>query len=303
MSSSFSDLQNAYTNDNMEELDKMARDINSKHDNTIKKVYKDYSKYKDNIQKNIKNLKSIRGFNYFNNDKDGYLDFKKKNKKRRNADMEGTIISDIYKKKSLLDNDNDNDNDDDFLETSVSSLNSLSESSMSANDILSIDSFRDGEIPSMSREDTEYSTMSTTTDNHNYHINDIDNYECPSIDNASLASISSDEKAIKHASKCKKCRKKILHLMKKGKSKNHRHKLPPPSRSVQVNTESDVDSDIILKDIPSTIGNTLKLKFNGDSMSNTKFDKKSALKEFIIVFVVSLLIVFVIDLVIQSIKN
>ena len=269
--SSFCHIQDAYSDGHMNELDKMARAVNNKRKKNIKHVFNDYKEDEQKLKEGIKNLQGIPGFNFFSAQGD-YSKYKMK-------EYDGTLIKDIHKsnKQNKLDS------------ITLDSPNSDQDSK----DSLSIDN-------SMPSDDSDFSSYSSNSSNSSnsmtvdYSINldtlkEIKNKskkrgritdECMSCDSMSLDSFASEEDMIDHASKCSKCKKKILKILKNNKKRNLSNKKTIMHDNNDVSNVNYINES---KDKDST--------------------PISSLKEFIIICGIGLLVIFMLDFVLRTIRR
>ena len=174
--SSFCNLTTAYSGDEMDKLDKMARILNNKRKEQIKTTSGDFDRQQNQIKNTVEQMKNNHGFNFF--------------------------------KEQELHNDKD-------------------EQLMGINEHNEDDVVKSVGLNSLISDDSEYSTISSlSSDLDISNVSNVSNAsnrsnasDCISTDNISLDSISSDNKMLNHISNCKKCRIKILKLVKNRKKK------------------------------------------------------------------------------------
>ena len=240
--SSFCNLTTAYSGDEMDKLDKMARILNNKRKEQIKTTSGDFDRQQNQIKNTVEQMKNNHGFNFFkeqelHNDKD----------------------------EQLMGINEHTEHTEDAIKSV--GLNSLISDDSEYSTISSLSSDLDGSNISIGSNRSNVSNISNRSISTSSNASD-----CISTDNISLDSISSDNKMLNHISNCKKCRIKILKLVKnRKKKKKHQH----------INTDMDMDIDD--KEILPSSGKNQK-------------------KEFVIMYFVSILIVFIIDLIIRFVK-
>lgn len=140
-----------------------------------------------------------------------------------------------------------------------------------------------------SSDDSEYSSISSGLESSSFSSSrgSNDSHDCISYDSISLDSISSDDKLLDHATNCKKCKRKILKLIKKRRKKRRKKRKYANMDHIDINEIDEINEE------------RLANQFNGSK----KIKIKNQTKEFIIIFFVALLIVFIIDLIMGSIKS
>lgn len=255
---SYCDIKDAYSNN--DELDKLARDFNNNKKQMIKQVRQDYKKDKQILKRDMEHMRKLPGYDFCQQG-EKYSQYK-----------EQSIDKSDSANESIIENSDVGDSD-----ISLSSFNSFN-SSNSANSSNSFDSFNSFNSDNSSDLlDSNYTSQSTEKD---YSIN-IDRLgkvlknkikknkymfdECMSCESISHDSVASDEDIINHASKCAKCKHKIIKILNNKKT----HKTPIPQKSTEVIAKSSV----------------------------------SSIKEFIIICVIGLLIIFLLDFVLRSSRH
>ena len=239
---SYCDIKDAYSNN--DELDKLARDFNNNKKQMVKQVRQDNKKDKQILKRDMEHLRKLPGYDFCQQD-EKYSQYNEQS------------IDNSAKSDSIMEHSSTRDSD-----LSLDSFNS-SNSSNSSNSFNSFNSI-----------DSNYASQSTGND---YSI-DIDQIgkvlknkikkkkyifdECMSCESISQASVTSDDDIINHASKCAKCKHKIIKIL-------HNKKTDKPHISQK-------PTEIITKSSVSSI------------------------KEFIIICVIGLLIIFLLDFVLRS---
>jgi hypothetical protein len=247
---SYCDIKDAYSNN--DELDKLARDFNNNKKQMVKQVRQDYKKDKQILQNDMENLRKLPGYDFC---------------------QQGEKYSQ-YKEQSIDNSDrlDSPDSDSDFSSYSTGSLNS----SDSVDSPDSPDSYDSSDAASQST-GQDYSidigriskVLKNKIKKKKYAFD-----ECMSCESISQDSVS-DEDIIDHASKCTKCKHKIMKILhsKKIPKLQKLQKLPKPSASPHGLTEVITKSSI------------------------------SSIKEFIIICVIGLLIIFLLDFVLRSSRS
>ena len=248
--SAFCNIKAAYSGNDMDELDKMARNINNKRKEQAKKISGEFNDYQNKLKKTVENIKHNHGFNFF--------------KEQESVNGNGLIKS--YESDSNDSNDSNNLSNISGI-SGISGISNKSVSNLSnKSDSCDLNELsNDSEYSSISSSISDVSDISDISDmsdmsktSKNDSINN--NEDCISTDNISLDSLSNDGKIITHVSKCKKCKKKILKLIKKHKK--------------------------------------YKKILNENIEKKRNYNKKIQKKEFIIIYFISILIIFIIDLII-----
>ena len=242
---SYCDIKDAYSNN--DELDKLARNFNDNKKQMIKQVHKDSKEDARILKKNAEQLKKLPGYDFCQHN-EKYSQYREDsvndsdnsgNSVSLDSPSENTIVMKNY--------DNDNDSDSDFSSYS-SSIDSASKST--------------GNDYSIDVNTNKIGKMLKNKIKKKKYLFD----ECMSCDSISQESVTSDEDIINHASKCSKCKRKIMKILSDKKKTKH----------ISDNNYFEKTAEIITK----------------SSISN--------IKEFIIICVIGLLIIFLLDFVMKA---
>lgn len=252
---SYCDIKDAYSNN--DELDKLARNFNNKKQ-LVKQVRQDYKKDKQMLKKNVEQLKKLSGYDFCRQDEkysqynDQFTDntFDSGSSVSLNSPSEHTIVM-----------KNSDVEDSDFSSYSSQSSQS-SQSAQSSNfEPTSKSTGQDYSI----NVDKINRVLNSKIKNKKYLFD-----ECMSCDSISQDSVASDDDIINHASKCSKCKRKIMKIL---------HNKKNPKKHINESDYSNKTAEIITK----------------SSASN--------LKEFIIICGIGLLIIFLLDFVMRVSRN
>lgn len=261
--SSLCHIQDAYSDNNMDELDRMARAVNNNNrSRNIKNVLNDYNEDKKRLESGIRNLQDIPGFNFFSTQGD-YSKYK-------NKGYDGTLIKDIHRSSKKFRSEKpesitlDSPNSEQDIESSDNSMSSEYSDFSSHSSNTSKGTIEDYSI--------NLESLKKHKSKSKKHVRFED--ECMSCDTMSLDSFASEEDMINHASKCAKCKRRIMKILKNNKK---------PNKKIE-NIKNDVSSKTNVEDTEEK-----------SSISN--------LKEFIIICGIGLLVIFILDFVLRTIRH
>jgi hypothetical protein len=242
---SYCDIKDAYSNNDA--LDKLARNFNNKKQ-LVKQVRQDYKKDKQILKKNVEQLKKLAGYDFCSRDENysQYTDntFDSGSSVSLNSPSEHTIV---------MKNSDVEDSDFSSYSSQSSKSSNFEPTSKSTGQDYSIN------VDKINR------VLNGKIKNKKYLFD-----ECMSCDSISQDSVTSDDDIINHASKCSKCKRKIMKIL---------HNKKKPKKHINENDYSNKTAEIITK----------------SSASN--------LKEFIIICGIGLLIIFLLDFVMRVSRN
>ncbi len=226
---SYCHINNNYND--LDELDKMARDVNNKKKNKSKDIYKQYRKTQVSLENgvdafvNLENNKldrCIRATDKVQNDMGFFSAQGEYYSEYKPRDYSATLIKDIHKNKASNTNNNvEFTTFENYGEESQSSLESPSDDSNESDDKDSHhSSSNDSEFTStLDTKDIKKEVISKSK-YRNHANNGKKRSRCLDFDLASvddLESLESGESLFDHVKNCRECKKKLIELIRKQK--------------------------------------------------------------------------------------
>ena len=261
---SFCHIKNAYNGDSMDDLDRMARSINNNRKHGVKNVFNEYRNEEKQLREGIQSLQDIEGFSVFPGGQYAYSSYYPR-------DFDGTLISNIHKSK----NKEVQPMSDGISLESPDSMSNDSDSSGSSNDSSFTHNTSNYTLSNATlTEDTnpKKSILKRPTIKSSRNNKHVSFDDCTTCDEMSVDSMRSEEDMIEHANKCSKCKRKVLKLLKNNKESKNKVK------------EYFVKDSVI----------------NSSNGKDNNTNDNTSLKEFIVICVIAVIIIFLIDIVIKS---